>query len=71
MKPIMKMSALCLGVCIWKIATETLYLAAGAPLWEVVERGGSYAAPLALALLLWSGQRNWRDSTAAANGRLR
>lgn len=36
----------------WKLATELLFVVAGAPLWEVVERGGSYAAPLALALLL-------------------
>lgn len=36
-------------VCVWKLATESLYLAAFAPLacWEMVERGGSYVAPLA------------------------
>lgn len=42
-----------LAVCGWKLATESLFLAAGAPIWEVVERGGSYAAPLALALAAW------------------
>ena len=36
----------------WKIATELLFPVAGAPWWEVVERGGSYAAPLLLALLI-------------------
>jgi hypothetical protein len=35
----------------WKIATESLWIATGAPLWEFVERAGSYAAPLALAVL--------------------
>jgi len=35
----------------WKLATESLYLVAGAPFWEVVERGGSYAAPLALLVI--------------------
>jgi len=43
---------LCLFLFSWKLATESLFLAAGAPIWEFVERGGSYAAPLALALLL-------------------
>jgi hypothetical protein len=43
---------LLVGICIWKIATESLFIAAGAPLWEVIERFGSYAAPLALAVLL-------------------
>jgi hypothetical protein len=36
----------------WKMATEFLFVAAGAPIWEFVERAGSYAAPLALAVLL-------------------
>lgn len=43
---------LCLFLFGWKLATESLFLAAAAPIWEFVERGGSYAAPLALALLL-------------------
>ncbi|HZO91398.1 MAG TPA: hypothetical protein VFB38_23950 [Chthonomonadaceae bacterium] len=36
----------------WKVLTELLYPLSGAPIWELVERGGSYAAPLALAILL-------------------
>ena len=36
----------------WKLATESLWIASGAPAWEFVERAGSYAAPLALAALL-------------------
>jgi hypothetical protein len=39
-------------VFLWKIATELLYPASGAPWWEFIERGGSYAAPIALLLLL-------------------
>jgi hypothetical protein len=33
---------------VWKVGTELLRLAVGEPFWEFVERGGSYAAPLAL-----------------------
>jgi hypothetical protein len=36
----------------WKIATEALFLTAGSPGWEFVERGGSYAVPIALAILI-------------------
>jgi hypothetical protein len=43
--------ALFIGVAVWKLATEALFPLAGAPIWELVERGGSYAAPLAVALL--------------------
>ena len=45
-------SALLLAVAAWKLATESLWIPAGAPIWEFIERGGSYAAPIALALLL-------------------
>ncbi len=43
--------ALLVFIAAWKLATESLFLAAGAPVWEVVERGGSYAAPIALAIV--------------------
>ena len=47
-----------IGIAIWKVATEALFPIAGAPMWEFIERGGSYAAPLALALLwMTSGNR--------------
>ena len=36
---------------VWKIATEALRLPAGEPLWEFIERGGAYAAPVLLILL--------------------
>lgn len=45
------MVGLLVFVCAWKLATEFLFVIAGAPVWEFVERAGSYAAPLALAIL--------------------
>ena len=39
-------------VLIWKLATEALAPMAGSPVWVFIEHGGSYAAPLALALLV-------------------
>ncbi len=39
-------------VAFWKFATESLFIVAGAPIWELVERAGSVAAPLALAALI-------------------
>jgi hypothetical protein len=39
-------------VVVWKLATEALDPIAGSPLWVFIEHGGSYAAPLALALLV-------------------
>jgi hypothetical protein len=38
-------------VLAWKFATEALSPMAGSPFWVFVEHGGSYAAPLALAML--------------------
>lgn len=49
----------CFFLFAWKFATESLFLLAGAPIWEVLERGGSYAAPLALALLV-SSAPGWK-----------
>jgi hypothetical protein len=43
-------------VAAWKIATEFLFMTAGAPIWEFVERAGSYAAPMALAILGRNGK---------------
>jgi hypothetical protein len=39
-------------VALWKVVTEMLFPAAGFAIWEFIERGGSYAAPVALALVL-------------------
>jgi hypothetical protein len=46
---------LCLLIVGWKCATEALFVLAGAPVWEFIERGGSYGAPLALFVLLAYG----------------
>ncbi|HET8624052.1 MAG TPA: hypothetical protein VFM14_10855 [Gemmatimonadales bacterium] len=43
---------LCLAIVGWKLFTESLFVVAGAPIWEVVERCGSYGAPLALFVVL-------------------
>lgn len=37
---------------VWKIGSELLYPLAGDPVWEFVERSGSYVAPLALGVML-------------------
>jgi hypothetical protein len=44
--------SLCLLIFGWKLGTEMLFLTSGDPVWEVLERGGSYGAPLALFVLL-------------------
>lgn len=51
---VIRQPALFLFVALWKLATEILFLTSGAPapLFEVIERGGSYVVPLALAYLL-------------------
>jgi hypothetical protein len=58
------------GIAAWKLATEWLYVLHGSPVFEVVERGGSYGAPLALGLLLREPRRaeaaSRPESTAAA-----
>jgi hypothetical protein len=38
-------------IAVWKVACELLYPISGAPVWEFIERGGSYAAPLVLLTL--------------------
>jgi hypothetical protein len=47
-------AGLLLFAVVWKLGTEGLRPLAGEPLWEFIERGGSYAAPLAL---LWLRRR--------------
>lgn len=54
-------AGLLLLVAVWKLATEWLFVVAGAPIREFVERAGGYAAPLALAvMLLRSNERTGR-----------
>ena len=45
-----------LAAFVWKVATEMLFPLSGDYLWEFIERGGSYGAPLALALLVRGGR---------------
>ena len=44
-------SSLALVAVTWKVATELLFPLTGDYVWEFVERGGSYVAPLGLMLL--------------------
>jgi hypothetical protein len=42
---------LLIAVGLWKVATEFTRVLAGEPIWEFIERAGSYGAPLTLAWL--------------------
>ena len=44
-------ASLLIFIAVWKVSTEFMFVTAGAPVWEFVERFGSYTAPLALAWL--------------------
>ena len=55
-------SGLLLIAFVWKLGTEWLRPLAGEPMWDFIERGGSYAAPLAL---LWL-QRMAQDAGGPA-----
>lgn len=56
-----------LFACAWKLATEALFFPAGSPVWEFVERAGSYGAPLALAVMLMLAARGRDRGTHAVN----
>ena len=60
--------ALLIVVCAWKLATEALFLSSGvaAPIFEIVERGGSYVAPLALAWLSTAAAASFRSPVVEA-----
>lgn len=62
---LMPRPGLLVGICVWKLATESLFLVAGAPFWELIERFGSYMAPLALAVLICR-TRDQASSSATA-----
>jgi hypothetical protein len=44
--------SLLIGICLWKMASETLFLTSGSLPFEWIERAGSYMAPLALYYLV-------------------
>jgi hypothetical protein len=49
---------LLLGICLWKMGTETLFMTSGSLPFEWIERAGSYMAPLALYALIKKGERS-------------
>ena len=55
-----RVPAFFIAIAVWKLATEALFPIAGAPIWEFIERAGSYAAPVGVALLLWGSGPNRR-----------
>ena len=57
-----------LFIFFWKVSTELAYPLSGAPIWEFVERGGSYAAPLALFLLAREKDATPQSASAAKSG---
>jgi len=59
------MRGVLLFVLAWKLATEAFRPLAGEPIWEFIERGGSYGAPLALAWI----QRRSEEPAKAAHAR--
>ena len=52
-------------VCVWKIATEALRIPVGEPIWEFIERGSAYAAPV-LLILLQADHAGLRDNHEGA-----
>jgi hypothetical protein len=61
---------LLLAVVAWKLGTELLRVPAGEPIWEVVERGGSFGAPLALFFLTQWTIKNRRHAIEPAPSEL-
>ena len=53
---------LLLGICVWKMATEVLFMTSGSLPFEWIERAGSYMAPLALYYLIVTNEREGRIS---------
>lgn len=43
---------LLIGICLWKMGSETLFMTSGSLPFEWIERAGSYVAPLALYVLI-------------------
>jgi hypothetical protein len=52
--------SLLLGICLWKMGTETLFMTAGSLPFEWIERAGSYMAPLALYSLMVTRKKGER-----------
>lgn len=61
---------LLLGISAWKLATELLYPISGAPIWETIERAGSYIVPVVAVVLystLKAGRSECLDNQRFAN----
>jgi phosphohistidine phosphatase SixA len=54
--------SLLIFAALWKLGTESLFLLSGAPVWEFIERAGSYVAPLAGIALLAMPVRTLRTA---------
>ena len=54
---------LLVAVGLWKVATEFTRVLAGEPVWEFIERAGSYAAPF--ALLVWQRWQPHADAPSS------
>jgi hypothetical protein len=55
---VLPVPAVLIFVFVWKVGTEVLRPMVGEPFWEFIERGGSYAAPLALLYVRrWASER--------------
>lgn len=48
---------LLIGICLWKMGTEALFMTSGSLPFEWIERAGSYTAPLALYYLMVTNKR--------------
>jgi hypothetical protein len=58
--------AVFIAIAVWKLGTEALFPVAGAPIWEFIERAGSYAAPIGVAILTWRSDPNDSPSTSTS-----
>ncbi len=52
---------LLLGICLWKMGTEALFMTSGALPLEWIERAGSYVVPLALSYLMVTKREGGRS----------
>ena len=59
--------SLLLGICLWKMATEALFMTSGSLPFEWIERAGSYMAPLALYYLMVTKEKGGQ-SCLCCNG---
>lgn len=58
---------LLLTVLVWKVGTEALFPFTGDPMWEFVERAGSYIAPLALWTMVRAPSRRSQPVSVVAS----